>query len=105
MASETSVLEKHFHTGALTILLALVLWFGDTVSKNDKSLAVVVATQNTILSQVDNLGKDRYTGSQAASDRARAQTELTDIKGDIAELKQRMRAVEMDQGNGSGGNR
>lgn len=58
---EKSAIERHFQSGILTILVALVAWGGKTLIEVNTRTAVIEVALKNLESSVG----DRYTGAEA----------------------------------------
>lgn len=59
----SSIIERHAQTIIAAILLGLVLWAGNTLLTIKDDVTTLKVTVNTLQSQLQNAGDDRFRGS------------------------------------------
>lgn len=91
---------QSFLMAVITIGLGIV---GNTVGNiyetqqaQGTSLTSLNERQQFIMERVENLSIDRYTGTQAAVDRAQVNDAIDQIRGSISIMEERVRALEME---------
>lgn len=78
----------------MAVILACVLWVGNTTYQNSIALAQQVVRIEQLQSKVNRFSVDRYTGTQAASDMALIEQRLASLEQLAQNLSDRLRAVE-----------
>lgn len=64
----TSVLERHLQTGIQVILVALIIWFGQSTLDVKDKVARLEEQIRSIQKDITTASADRYTGTQATRD-------------------------------------
>jgi hypothetical protein len=90
--AKKSPLEKHIQTILQGIIAALVLWLGQTVNNAQLEITKLGVQMDQVRNEVNgvqNKMEDRYSGAQAAQDRARWEAAIAALDSRLDTLERK----------------